>query len=128
MPAAAHRADWVDRAAGVIGQVGLTAEARAANDPFFGTAGSILAKSQRAQNLKTELVISVGNRDVAVASMNEHQDHFGQTFGIRTGGHGEVAHTSCVGFGLERLALCVIYIHGYQPRRWPEPIRDALAA
>lgn len=121
-----HRASWVDRAADVLGLLGLAPDATAASDPFFGTAGSMLARKQLTQNLKTELVITIDRRQVAVASTNYHQSHFGQTFDIRIGEHNDTAHSACVGFGLERLALCVIYLHGPDPHKWPTAICDAM--
>jgi hypothetical protein len=42
----------------------------------------------------------------AVMSCNYHLEHFGEAFDIRTD-DGAVAHTACVGFGLERMALAL---------------------
>ena len=53
-------------------------------------------------------------------------DHFGETFGIRTSG-GEVAHSACVGFGLERVALALFKTHGLEIDAWPGHVRDVLA-
>lgn len=120
-----HRDAWVGRGLEVLADLGLTASPEAANDPFFGRAGRILAAGQREENLKTELVVRLyGDLDdgTAVVSCNCHQDHFGEAFGIRTAG-GEVAHSACVGFGMERIALAMLRTHGLAITGWPEPIR-----
>jgi seryl-tRNA synthetase len=53
----------------------------------------------------------------AVASCNYHKDHFGALFDVRAAG--EVAHTACTAFGLERLALAVLHRHGTDAGSWP---------
>ncbi len=126
--AQAHRDDWVPRAHQVLTDLGLTAAAVPANDPFFGRAGRILAANQREENLKTELVVRLyGDLDdgTAVASANCHRDHFGANFGI-VHTDGEVAHSACVGFGMERIALALLTTHGTDPGRWPPGVRAAL--
>ena len=39
-----------------------------------------------------------------------------------------MAHTSCVGFGLERIALALYRRHGFDRARWPSPVREALGS
>ncbi len=83
--------------------------------------------NQRSQNLKFELLIPV-NADAgptACMSFNYHQDHFGKTWGLATA-DGETAHTACVGFGLERIALALFKHHGLETEDWPEHVRRAL--
>jgi seryl-tRNA synthetase len=60
-----------------------------------------------------------------VASANWHQDHFGELFAIRQSG-GSTAHTACVGFGLERIALALLRTHGVRMRGWHADVRAAL--
>ncbi|QBJ98806.1 amino acid--[acyl-carrier-protein] ligase [Rhodococcus sp. ABRD24] len=127
--AANHRASWIDRGLQVLDDLGLEATAVVANDPFFGRAGRMLAANQRNENLKTELTIRLyGDLDegTAVVSCNCHQDHFGATFGIETS-DGSVAHSACVGFGMERIALAMLRTHGSDPRRWPAGVRSRMA-
>ena len=87
----------------------------------------MLANNQRDQNLKFELLIPVTStaKPTACLSFNYHQDHFGSTWGLKTA-DGEVAHTACVGFGLERIALALFAHHGLDTAEWPEPVRKAL--
>ena len=122
-----HRDDWVTRALEIHGQLGLEVEAVVANDPFFGRTGKILAASQREEVLKIEIVspICSTERPTAITSANCHLDHFGDSFDIRTN-DGEVAHTACVGFGLERITLALLHTHGLDPTQWPSGVRGAL--
>ncbi|OZC75326.1 amino acid--[acyl-carrier-protein] ligase [Rhodococcus sp. 06-462-5] len=124
--AIAHRERWVPRGLEVLADLGLEAEAVIANDPFFGRAGRMLAANQRNENLKTELVVKLyGDLDegTAVVSCNCHRDHFGHTFGIETV-DGEPAHSACVGFGMERIALAMLRTHGLDRSGWPAALRN----
>jgi seryl-tRNA synthetase len=126
--AVAHREAWVERGLQVLADLGLTAEAVVANDPFFGRAGRMLSANQRAENLKTELVVRLyGDLDdaTAVVSCNCHRDHFGVNFDIRTA-DGAVAHSACVGFGMERIALSMLRTHGLDPRQWSAQLRGRM--
>ena len=121
-----HRERWVPRGLQVLADLGLEAEAVIANDPFFGRAGRMLAANQRNENLKTELVVKLyGDLDdgTAVVSCNCHRDHFGHTFDIHTV-DGEPAHSACVGFGMERIALAMLRTHGLDRSAWPAALRS----
>jgi seryl-tRNA synthetase len=123
-----HRDSWVGHGLEVLKSLGLDARPAAANDPFFGRAGRILAANQRDEELKTELLVSLyGDLDegTAVASANCHRDHFGETFDLTTA-DGAVAHSACVGFGMERIALALLRTHGLQSDSWPADVRSAL--
>ncbi|GGE89272.1 amino acid--[acyl-carrier-protein] ligase [Stappia taiwanensis] len=123
----AFRSDWMERGSTLVSAVGLDVELDTANDPFFGRAGKMLGNNQREQKLKFELLIPVTSATTKTAclSFNYHQDHFGQTWGLKTV-NGETAHTACVGFGLERIALALFARHGLDTADWPEPVRKAL--
>ena len=123
----AHRDRWVDRGLALLHALEVPGKVRPANDPFFGRAGRMLASSQRELELKLELVVPIAGSPTACASFNYHQDHFGAAFGIRTA-RGAVAHTSCIGFGLERMALALLWHHGTRPDGWPRPVRELLGA
>jgi seryl-tRNA synthetase len=64
-------------------------------------------------------------RPTAIISLNYHQEHFGRHFGISTA-EAATAHTSCVGFGLERIALALYWQHGFSRTRWSPSAREAL--
>jgi seryl-tRNA synthetase len=99
-----------------------------ANDPFFGRVGQVMAVSQRQQALKFELLIPYypGAAPTACMSFNYHREHFGQVWGIRDH-KGEMAHTGCVAFGIDRLTVALFAIHGLDLQRWPSVTKAALA-
>ncbi|MDE2486227.1 MAG: amino acid--[acyl-carrier-protein] ligase [Alphaproteobacteria bacterium] len=120
------RAMWIERAKSLIAKLELPFDVVPANDPFFGRAGKMMKLSQREQGLKLEMVIPVANtQPTACLSFNYHQDHFGSTWGVRLA-DGAPAHTGCVGFGLERLALALFKRHGLDPQGWPSGVRGLL--
>jgi seryl-tRNA synthetase len=120
------RDDWLARAERFLGSLGLTSSTEPANDPFFGSGARFLTASQRDQRLKFELIAAVSTEArAAIMSCNYHLDHFGAAFGIRLA-DGAVAHTACVGFGLERIVLALIAAHGAALVEWPHSVRAAL--
>jgi seryl-tRNA synthetase len=123
-----HRDGWLKRGREILNAVGLDAQSVIANDPFFGRGGQMLAATQVEQNLKYELVVPIATAEkpTAIASCNYHLDHFGHTFDIRTA-DGNPAHTACIGFGLERIALALFKTHGFEPHDWPADVRRILA-
>jgi seryl-tRNA synthetase len=122
----AFRSQWIDRSKELIAHLGLPFDVVPANDPFFGRAGKMMKLSQREQGLKLEMVIPVANaQPTACLSFNYHQDHFASTWGVRLA-DGGLAHTGCVGFGLERLALALFKRHGLDVRGWPASVRGRL--
>jgi len=126
--ALAHRDYWLERGREIFRSVGLEVAPVVANDPFFGRGGKVQKAIQREQNLKYEFVIPICSEDkpTAIGSCNYHLDHFGVAFGIRTH-DGAVAHSACVGFGLERVALALFRTHGLALAKWPREVRDVLA-
>jgi seryl-tRNA synthetase len=124
---AVWRDTWRDRSVELLRAVGLDVRFDVANDPFFGRSGRLLARSQRAQALKFEVLAQIaGPEPTAVASFNYHQDHFSSTYGIEMDNGGGQAHTACLGFGLERITLALMRTHGLDPDTWPAPVREEL--
>jgi seryl-tRNA synthetase len=125
--AVAHRDGWVARAKSLLGGLGLDTEPVVASDPFFGRLGALLASQQEDEALKIELVANLAPRvaPMALASVNCHRDHFGRAFGI-VRANDEPAHSACVGFGVERIALALFAAHGLEPRAWPGSVRERL--
>ena len=107
--------------------VGLDVTPVVANDPFFGRGGRVMKATQREQKLKYEMVVPICSTDkpTAVASCNYHLDHFGIPFSIKTS-DGQTAHSACVGFGLERVALALLKTHGLNVSVWPHAVREVL--
>ena len=123
----AFRQTWLERGRELVSLLDVPFDVDVANDPFFGRAGRMLANNQRDQGLKFELLIPIESKEkpTACLSFNYHQDHFGSLWGIQTAA-GETAHTACVGFGMERVALALFKHHGFDPKEWPASLRKTL--
>jgi seryl-tRNA synthetase len=123
----AFRQMWIERGSLLVSLLQLPVDVDLANDPFFGRGGKIIADSQRAQALKFELLIPVANPDskTACLSFNYHMDHFGAIWKIECE-DGSVAHTGCVGFGMERITLALFRHHGLDVNAWPDDVRALL--
>ena len=121
------RERWIARGRQLAGELGLTRAIMPASDPFFGRTGQVMAVSQLQQSLKFELLVPVRSSEepTACMSFNYHRDHFAMIWGLR-GAAGEVVHTGCVAFGLDRLALAMFATHGLNVERWPALVRAAL--
>jgi seryl-tRNA synthetase len=121
------RARWMKRAEGFAGQLALPYRIEQASDPFFGRGGKLMAISQVEQELKFELLIPVHSEEqpTACMSFNYHRDHFGTTWNLRTAS-GATAHTGCVAFGVDRLALALFATHGVELAQWPTRVRQAV--
>jgi seryl-tRNA synthetase len=119
------RGRWLDRVAEWLSGLALQVSIEVADDPFFGPGRKLFQAAQRAQELKFELKVAVSPEDIqAVASANYHKDHFGETFDFSV--EDEVGHTACMAFGMERLALALINVHGCSVQRWPADVRSLL--
>ena len=121
------RTRWLEWAQKIITSLALPLHVDVATDVFFGRTGRVLASSQRAQKLKFELLVPVNSVEnpTACVSFNYHMDHFGHIWNLRTVGE-ELAHTACVGFGLERITVALFKHHGMDPAAWPAEVREVL--
>ena len=122
------RKRWMTRAQDLAGQLGLPYRFDHASDAFFGRGGKLMAVSQIEQALKFELLVPVRSAEqpTACMSFNYHQDHFGAAWNLRNAA-GQIMHTGCVAFGMDRLALAMFATHGLDTESWPASVRDALA-
>ena len=118
---------WMARAPEIAGDLGLSHRIDAASDPFFGREGQLVGRYQVAQALKFEMLIPVRSAETPTACMsfNCHLDHFGATWNIRTA-EGEPAHTACVAFGMDRLAVALFARHGVEVEGWPGEVKGRL--
>ena len=121
------RDDWLQRGLKLLQGLGLPANSDVASDPFFGRVGKMMAANQTDQRLKFEILTPIISKEkpTAICSFNWHQDHFSSKFGIRQSDD-SLAHTACLGFGLERVTLALIKTHGFKPERWPDAVRKQL--
>ncbi len=124
----AFRDDWMARAPEIASALDLPHRLEAASDPFFGRVGQIVGRFQIAQSLKFELLIPIRSAQspTACMSFNYHRDQFGLTWNIRMA-DGEPAHTACVAFGVDRLAVALFAAHGVEAKHWPSTVRRALS-
>lgn len=122
------RETWMVRARRIADALGLSAKIEQASDPFFGRGGQLTAISQLQQSLKFELMIPIRSHEdpTACMSFNYHRSHFGETWGLRDES-GAVAHTGCVAFGIDRLAVALFVAHGLETDSWPQQTREALS-
>ena len=123
------RQTWLEIAVSLADRLGLAHRIELANDPFFGRGGQLAAASQREQALKFELLVPVRSHDepTACMSFNYHQDHFGLTWDLVLADGSTPAHTGCVAFGMDRLAVALFVTHGADPQAWPASVRQALS-
>ena len=121
------RERWMAKAPELAADLSLPFTIDVANDPFFGRVGQVMAVSQRQQALKFELLIPYypTAAPTACMSFNYHREHFGQVWGIRDE-QGELAHTGCVAFGIDRLVVALFAIHGLDLQKWPARPKAAL--
>jgi len=102
--------DWLD----------LDSSIAAANDPFFTDESMIKAVYQNASELKYELLAKLpfSGKELAVGSINLHQDFFGQAFDITLPDGGYV-WSGCLGIGFERIVYALYAQYGTEADSWP---------
>ena len=110
--------------------VDLDMSLQSATDPFFATISAAKKFFQQAYDVKSEILLPILRADgerkmLAGGSVNIHGSFFGERFDIRMA-DGSVAHTSCIGLGIERWVLAAFTQHGFDPGRWPDEIREAI--
>jgi seryl-tRNA synthetase len=124
----ASRGTLVELSARYLDELGLAYEISTATDPFFVDSYAVQAAYQQGFELKFELLVPLpySGKKLAVGSINYHQDFFGRAFAIET--EEGPAHTGCIGFGYERLALAFLAQHGTDEKHWPEAVTGHLRA
>lgn len=104
------KAAWVDSSAEaariaietIAGDMSLSGQWQAAEDPFFLPVAAGKALMQRLLKVKVEYQWP-GPGGLALASVNRHGPFFGQRFDIATP-DGQPVHTACIAVGLDRWA------------------------
>jgi seryl-tRNA synthetase len=122
------RTRWMFLAQRLAKLLGLANQIAPATDPFFGKAGRLAAMSQLEQSLKFELLVPLRSEEepTACMSFNCHRDHFSTVWHLVTE-NGDKAHTGCVAFGLDRIALALFKTHGLDLQKWPAEVRENLS-
>jgi len=125
--ALAHRQEWIGRGSALLQALGLTLDLVVANDPFFGRVGRVLAHGQLEKELKYEVTAQISSDNPgAIASGNYHEDHLAIDFDISLEEGGPM-HSACFAFGLDRITLALIHVHGTDLTAWPTSVRDLLS-
>jgi seryl-tRNA synthetase len=122
-----HTQRILDLSAEFLDELGMAYEISSATDPFFVDSYAVQAAYQLGFDLKFELLAPLPycGKKLAVGSVNYHQDFFGRSFAIET--DQGLAHTGCVGFGYERLALAFLAQHGLDEKSWPGAVSAGIA-
>jgi len=120
----ASKSSLVGLSAQLLDELGMAYEITSATDPFFVDSYTVQAAYQQGFDLKYELLapLPYNGKKLAVGSINYHQDFFGRSFAIQT--VEGPAHTACIGFGYERLALAFLAQHGIEPKNWPSAVAE----
>jgi len=128
---AEQRRRIVDWTLGMVGRWDLDGVIETANDPFFPTAHAAKTYFQVLGELKYELRLPLepaadgSPRTLAASSFNLHQDLMSSAFNIRMD-DASLAHTGCVGWGLERWVLAIFTRHGLELAGWPASVRELI--
>lgn len=122
------RGSWRERGLELLRSLGLDASTDIASDPFFGRAGKLMRQNQEEQQLKWEVLVPIwpGAEPTAVASFNYHHEHFSHAFGINCT-DGQEAHTACLGFGIDRVAIALLKTHGTNLSSWPVEVQRRMS-
>ncbi len=108
-----------ERVLALAAEWGITPSLEVATDPFFDPARSPKYLHATLFPSKHELI----DRGIALASLNNHRNYFGQAFCISSGG--APIHTACVAFGIERWVAAILRQHGADPACWPVELRQS---
>jgi seryl-tRNA synthetase len=122
----AFREAWMTRALGIADALELPYTVEQASDPFFGRVGQMKAMAQLQAALKFELLIPVRSdeKKTACMSFNYHKEHFGTVWDMKLE-NGQPAHSGCVAFGMDRLAVALFAVHGLDIKAWPAGVKSA---
>ncbi len=94
--------------------MGLNTNFQTATDAFFDPSNNPKYLLQKIHPNKHELLF---NYELAIASVNEHRNYFGETFEITIAGG--PAFSGCVAFGIERWIFALLTQHGPTIKDWP---------
>ncbi len=123
----AQREAMLEQAVAFLDHLDLDATIAAANDPFFTGDAMIKTVYQNAADLKQELLVTLpfNGREMAIGSVNLHQDFFGRCFDIAQP-DGRPVWSGCLGIGFERLIYAIYAQYGLDTAAWPAHLREIL--
>jgi hypothetical protein len=117
------REHWIARAPEIAGALGLSPRSEAASDPFFGRLGAMVGRFEMTPALKIRdaRAYSIGGIADRVHAIQLSPRSLRTDLGPRSANL-EAAHTACVAFGVDRLAVALFATHGSAlpsgRRRW----------
>ena len=119
-----QRQKMIELAIEFLAWLDLDSSIAAANDPFFTDESMIKAVYQNASELKYELLVKLpfSGKELAVGSINLHQDFFGQAFDIKLPDGGFV-WSGCLGIGFERIVYALYAQYGTESDSWPAHLK-----
>lgn len=117
----------IERLSKFLVSLGINAKIETANDPFFANESAMKSVFQNTHRLKYELLAYIPHldREIATGSINLHTDFFGRAFDIESA-EGAVAHSGCIGVGMERMTYALFCQHGPDLGDWPQPVLSFL--
>lgn len=106
--------------------LGLAGECVYANDPFYlADNAAKRINVQKMKHSKIELRLNVSNDEtIAIASFNRHNQYIAQRFHLYIDEAHNLIHTSCIGFGLERMIFAFLCQYGINDNEWPVVVKD----
>ena len=118
-----QRQKMIELAIEFLAWLDLDSSIVAANDPFFTGESILKAVYQNSSELKYELLVKLPciGQELAIGSLNLHQDFFGRAFDIRLP-NGDFAWSGCLGIGFERLVYAFYAQYGTELHSWPEQL------
>jgi seryl-tRNA synthetase len=99
--------EYSELTAEFLAQLGLPFERLAASDPFFKK-NDPRALLQKLDAVKHEFRVN----DMAIASVNRHNNFFGERCNIKANENGQHIFTGCIGWGFERCLQALLETYG----------------
>jgi len=102
--------------------LGLSGSFHNATDVFFLGQNEGAKIIQQLKGLKQEYRVKDAQGSVALASINDHEDFFGNCFKIKS--QDSFAYSFCAAFGVERLAAYTCRLWGSDQKKWPDEFKE----
>lgn len=111
----------------LMNNIGFVGRIVSADDLFYkGKEDIDIRILKKIKKSKYELKLNLDEKkELAVGSFNLHGDFFGKAFGIEYDKN-KYAHTSCTGYGLERLAYAFLCQFGVEEEKWPQYVKERI--
>lgn len=110
----------------IMDLLGLAGKCVYANDPFYlSNNAAKRINVQRMNHSKVELRLNVSNDEtIAIASFNRHNQYIAKRFHLYLNEKHDLAYTSCIGFGLERMIFTFLCQYGVKENDWPIIVKE----